>query len=521
MNSRTLSDLKDSSESLVEINEKNKNNIKTAQVSLNYHTSQANNAAQAYSMAQMKYNQAVSARNAVANRPRQEGEDPENISREMGMYNRLVADAEREQKEARNKYTVALQHQKKAAADYQKAQSDLQDSQSRLTSIKGELGTKISDYTNSYSDASTLVMLGKGENIQPFMQKLIGKKKEAISTLNRVLRSLGEQEVSFDGTEMPGASGTDSPKVKKLVKYPVGRRRGLVNSEARGAYSLHNEEGNNLHVNSNGNGSSQKYLGNNMKYASLTMSNGLAENADYGNLDERTVKDMYISIAETLTVFPELKMQFVGSSQARNEHIEADLRKMYLDAFKRHNPGIDESLLLSEVNKLVLADMNNLYISNNTFAQSLYVPYSTTNTEDIISKYNGITVSEVFGNNYDYFTLKKQEDVQAGWKPHGCDTPKATIDHELGHQIAKLVDAHNDPEIIKAYNKFMSVDSKYHSEILSGYATTNIHEFIAESWSEYRNNPNCRDCASFVSKRILDLYNSDDSVKKKVLRRSY
>ena len=41
---------------------------------------------------------------------------------------------------------------------------------------------------------------------------------------------------------------------------------------------------------------------------------------------------------------------------------------------------------------------------------------------------------------------------------------------------------------------------------LSGYANTNINEFIAEAWSEYQNNPNPRPLSKQVSERLFELY---------------
>ena len=93
------------------------------------------------------------------------------------------------------------------------------------------------------------------------------------------------------------------------------------------------------------------------------------------------------------------------------------------------------------------------------------------------------------------------------------------MDHELGHQVAKLVDAHNDPDINELFGRFSQIDAQNQSKVLSGYAATNIHEFIAESWSEYRNNPKCRDCAKFVATRMIELYEAKNPKKKKVLRR--
>lgn len=254
-------------------------------------------------------------------------------------------------------------------------------------------------------------------------------------------------------------------------------------------------------------------------YGTFLASNGYARNVGFGNLDERTAKDMAMAIAETKELFPGLDLQFVGSLQARNDGIRESLTNMYMDAYKKHYPSASENDLLPVVQQQVEEDMMGFIPQDGTIAQSLFVGSPAGAQEWLYSNFNGITINEAYGSDYDHFVQVKQDDVNAGWKPQNCNTPKATVDHELGHQIAKLVDAHNDPDIQELYNRFVALDSNKQSSVLSGYAATNIHEFIAESWSEYRNNPNCRDCAKFVSERMLDLYNSNPNVKRKTLRR--
>ena len=93
------------------------------------------------------------------------------------------------------------------------------------------------------------------------------------------------------------------------------------------------------------------------------------------------------------------------------------------------------------------------------------------------------------------------------------------MDHELGHQIARLTDAHNDPYIQELYSQFMCANETQREQYLSGYAGESIHEFIAEGWSEYRNNPNCRPLATEISTRMIELYNQSTPHLVRVRRR--
>lgn len=245
----------------------------------------------------------------------------------------------------------------------------------------------------------------------------------------------------------------------------------------------------------------------NAQIAATMVVNGLVRQADFGKLDNRTAQDIHKSVSETLKMFPDIDLCFVGSIQSRNQHIERNLEKMYLDTYRSFYPEASEEELMPFVRQHVAEDMKGLEPGDGTIAQSLFVAMPQEGNDDIIARFNGISINEQYGGDYNYFTDVRQSDVQAKWKPAGCDTPRATVDHELGHQIAKLTNAHNDIVIQKMYSDFMKLNNTQRGEALSGYAGESIHEFIAEGWSEYRNNPNCRTLAMNIANRLFDLYN--------------
>lgn len=245
----------------------------------------------------------------------------------------------------------------------------------------------------------------------------------------------------------------------------------------------------------------------NDQIAATMVVDGLVRQADFGKLDNRTAQDIHKSVSETLEMFPDIDLRFVGSVQSRNQHIEKSLEKMYLNAYRQHYPTASDADLMPFVRQQVSEDMRGFEPENGTIAQSLFVATPQTYGEEVIANFNGISINERYGSDYSYFTNVRRGDVKAKWKPAGCDTPQATVDHELGHQIAKLTNAHNDYEMQEMYSRFMSLSSTQRGEVLSGYAGESIHEFIAEGWSEYRNNPNCRPLAKNISNRLFDLYN--------------
>lgn len=56
------------------------------------------------------------------------------------------------------------------------------------------------------------------------------------------------------------------------------------------------------------------------------------------------------------------------------------------------------------------------------------------------------------------------------------------------------------------FEEFEKLSYTMKGEVLSGYAAKDIHEFIAEGWSESRNNPNCRPKAREIADILIDLY---------------
>ena len=245
----------------------------------------------------------------------------------------------------------------------------------------------------------------------------------------------------------------------------------------------------------------------NNQIAAAMVAGGLVRQADFGKLDNRTAQDICKSVSETLEKFPDIDLRFVGSVQSRNQHIEKSLEELYLSAYRQHYPAASDEELMPFVRRHVSEDMEVFEPDGRTIAQSLFIETPNTSVEDAIAGFNGISINERYGGNYDHFTDVRKSDVKAKWKPAGCDTPRATVDHELGHQIARLTNAHNDADIQRMYSDFMRLNRAERGEALSGYAGESIHEFIAEGWSEYRNNPNCRILAANISNRLFELYN--------------
>ena len=82
---------------------------------------------------------------------------------------------------------------------------------------------------------------------------------------------------------------------------------------------------------------------------------------------------------------------------------------------------------------------------------------------------------------------------------------KSVVDHEIAHQISDKIRAYEDADIQHLFNRFTTQSNDKCKQLLSTYAKEDIHEFIAEAWSEYVNNPEPRAIARFVGTRMLEL----------------
>lgn len=120
-------------------------------------------------------------------------------------------------------------------------------------------------------------------------------------------------------------------------------------------------------------GSSSFASSNNNQIAAAMIVDGLVGQADFGKLDNRTAQDIHKSVSETLEMFPDIDLRFVGSVQSRNEHIKNSLEQMYLGAYRQHYPTASDADLMSFVRQQVAEDMKGFEPGERTIAQSLFI----------------------------------------------------------------------------------------------------------------------------------------------------
>lgn len=237
------------------------------------------------------------------------------------------------------------------------------------------------------------------------------------------------------------------------------------------------------------------------KYARETLG---IEKADFGKLHVDVCNQINQSLTEHFNQFPELKknFDFVGSAQARAKlevvETRAKLAASYEKTTRKFFPEWTDEQVNARVQENLEKYVKTKRIPGNTYALS----YSGGNLR-------GIVINEKHGKNPAAMNKSLEHDVKSGWHPQGTGSIKGVVDHEIGHQIDNLVGARNATSIQKAF------DSRTKSQIeneLSRYSWKNKNpnrygEFIAESWAEYKNNPQCRPLAKQIGGEIERLYN--------------
>ncbi len=228
---------------------------------------------------------------------------------------------------------------------------------------------------------------------------------------------------------------------------------------------------------------------------------GAVQKMDLSDLDPRVALDGLQAVADACRDFPGLHMNYFGSIQNQIRGVRERLTEYFTGEFMRVNAGRvtrEQAEKVGRYNADLCLHRWGLDQTEGCFAWSLSM-----DEEAVGREFSGVAVNRKYAMSYDFFRRQKEEEVAIRHKPVGCGTPKATFDHEMGHEIDRLVGASADEEIRGMYREMMRRGNA--EEVLSGYAKTNVAEFIAEAYSEYRNNPEPREYARRVYARLKEL----------------
>jgi SPP1 gp7 family putative phage head morphogenesis protein len=221
--------------------------------------------------------------------------------------------------------------------------------------------------------------------------------------------------------------------------------------------------------------------------AEWVVGNGYVSRADFGKLDITVVNEINRSLHDHVERFPDLKgsFSFVGSGQSLN--------RLKYEASYQHNRN-----LLRERYPDESQDFIDKYAKKYTKRSKMTGEWAFASPKQIQERFNGldgIAFNEKHGSPGGLEDLKAglKRSMESGFHPPGTDTVKSIMDHEIAHQIDYKIGLRKDPEIKALWQAWNGDKSE-----LSGYARTNIAEFIAEGWAEYVNSPAPRDLAKAI-----------------------
>lgn len=202
------------------------------------------------------------------------------------------------------------------------------------------------------------------------------------------------------------------------------------------------------------------------------------------------VKAIFRSVERHFQCYPELKKEtlFVGTIRGRIELLTA----ARLAELKASSPGVPDSILEKYAKEYArkVATCRNCYAYSHGAAKQYGLSGICFNTTWAGSKID----------------TSLQRDVATKWHPPGCGTLKAVFDHELGHEIDRLLGLRSHADFVKIYKQETAKGKQHVVDSLSTYGHKNEAEFIAEAWSEYLNNETPRPIAVAVGTLIKNLY---------------
>lgn len=216
--------------------------------------------------------------------------------------------------------------------------------------------------------------------------------------------------------------------------------------------------------------------------------------AGFTNKNMAQIESIFRSVEEHFRRFPEIKKEtlFVGTVKGRVQLL-FDRQFQELKADPYYSKFSDDVLMRYAKERIKAYKVN---AGKHTYA------YSHGAFKDW--GLSGIAFNTMWAGEKIDTSLKN--DVKSKWHPPGCDTLKAVFDHELGHEVDRLLGLHRHPEFLKIFGAEHPKGKSHITENLSTYGNTNSKEFIAEAWSEYLNNETPRPISAAVGMLIKKLY---------------
>ena len=227
-------------------------------------------------------------------------------------------------------------------------------------------------------------------------------------------------------------------------------------------------------------------------------------NVKYNGVAIEVANEWNEALRDTFEKFPELQkeMKFVGSIQERNKKLRKDYEEYAFNKLKAEHPNQPDDFLRGFAKRQGNIAVKGFRPGKNNMAQSF------TNDTAVFKDISGVTVNKNNASNYIRMKQRLEYAEEIRWNPVGSNSPRALLDHEIGHQLDDLLGIRDMEHIQELYD---IRTAKEITEDLSEYAWNNSNsnrysELIAEGWAEYMNNPEPRAVASIIGETIESTY---------------
>lgn len=216
------------------------------------------------------------------------------------------------------------------------------------------------------------------------------------------------------------------------------------------------------------------------------VAHNVADRASFKGIDTKLAQEWLQGAANTQHKFPELKMEFIGSAQERNKFLKDFFRPEIKEKVKHYYSEGTKSY-----DRFVTKLLNQRVprVASNTVAQSYWR-----------SPAKGVSLNAKFSKSSLQFEEMVKRNIDSGHWVKGKADVSLIISHEMGHEIARLLNLHLNDALINIYR---TNDIRKN---LSIYGNSTIHEMIAEGWAEYSTSKAPRPIAKMIGEIIEEEY---------------
>ena len=242
-------------------------------------------------------------------------------------------------------------------------------------------------------------------------------------------------------------------------------------------------------------------------------------NASYKGLDIEVANEWNLGLLESFTRFPELKknFKFVGECHEATGVLKKTVLEHYTNEYRKLYPNEDKASNDYNAKRHTEDFMKNQHIKDVLSIPKNAIALSRSGGSSLLDAINGVTINRDFGERAWYLRQIGESGVKRKFHPQGCENIRSHLDHEIGHQLDKLLDLSGNKEVQAVFENCVTKvngveDYTKLTEGLSEYAWRNKNknrygEFIAEAWAEYCNNPKPREIARRIGEITENEYN--------------